>query len=149
MRRSLFLSCLPLLISAVAAGCSDDGLGQPCTPTVIPCDASGQNCGFRPHEKIVQKDAPGCPSDVCIVHKLDNGTLGTLPADPRVVCTGVNDPAGCVTQAALDDASYCSCRCNLADNKRGETCTCPGGFVCEPFFGAESYCVKPAALDGE
>jgi len=147
MRRSLFLRCLPLLLAAVGVGCSDEGIGQPCTPDLIPCDANGQNCGFRPNEKSAQTNADSCPSGVCVVYKLDNGSAGTLPADPRVVCTGVNDPAGCVTQAALDEASYCSCRCSRADNKNDGNCVCPGGFARTPFIGSDSFCVRASAFE--
>jgi hypothetical protein len=142
MRPTLSLMSLTLMLATCLAGCSDEGIGQSCTPEKVPCDAEGKNCGFRRDEMYVQTSAESCPSKACVVYRLDNGSDGTIPADPRVVCTGLNDPLGCVPPAALDAASYCSCRCNRADNKAEGNCTCPDGFVCEPFFGAESFCVK-------
>jgi hypothetical protein len=147
MRQGFFVWHLTMLLVACVGGCSDEGIGQSCTPDKVPCDMDGKNCGFRADEQYVETSADACPSRMCIVFRLDNGSAGIIPADPRVVCTGTNDAPGCVSPTALDEASYCSCRCNRADNKNEGTCTCPNGFVCEPFFGSDSFCVKHSALE--
>jgi hypothetical protein len=128
----------------VSAGCADEvAIGQPCQPAVIPCDAKGENCGFQSSERYVDTGAAECEGQVCVVHKLDNGTKGQIPADPRVSCKTDASAPGCVSEAALEASMFCSCRCDRSDGKREGTCECGEGFQCTAFGPSlDSYCVR-------
>jgi hypothetical protein len=144
--RRFVLSILVLLCLAMCACKNDFGVGDPCVPEMVPCDANGKNCGFRRSETYLQSDAPSCEARACIVFRLDNGTNDQLPADPRVICEE-DDSAGCVPQAALDMGSHCTCRCDGAKGA-ADRCECPDGFACRALStnasdaDRGSYCVR-------
>jgi hypothetical protein len=98
-------------------------------------------CGFVATETYLDKSASSC-ENACIVRRLDNGTDGSIPANPEVKCDASGEPEGCVTQAQLNQASYCTCPCD-GDKSRDHYCECPGSFACtEIVLGEDSYCVR-------
>lgn len=136
-------SLLSVLAIPLASACDKEtDVGAACTMQP-PC--SEGSCGFGPTETYVDRSSGQC-EQACIVHHLDNGTLGSLPANPTVVCDATGKPSGCVTKAQLDDAMYCSCRCNAAKGEEG-FCECPDGFACTEVLSGvpakdASYCVR-------
>ena len=142
MELARWLGSVCALIALTA--CRDDGIGSACTPTV-PCDTDGTSCGFHAAETYVLKDAPGCPDrQACLVYKLDNGTDGRLPADPRVPCISPGSPEGCVTEEAIDRSIYCTCPCaREGSSDRTGLCSCGDGYECSKAGGGpEWYCAK-------
>ncbi|HVZ32325.1 MAG TPA: hypothetical protein VG963_07865 [Polyangiaceae bacterium] len=141
------------LSSAAATGCTDLGVGDPCIPETIPCSADGKSCGYEATEAYVEASSVQCRSRLCLVYKLDNGTAGAVPSDPRDLCTGKsNDKEGCVTPTALNDSIYCTCRCEGAQRAE-DNCSCPDGFTCEQVLTlggpgiVGSYCVKSSTVN--
>jgi hypothetical protein len=134
---------LPLLVALLAWGCEQEtDLGTPCT-IKAPC-ANGV-CGFALAESYVERPSQKCET-ACVVHRLDNGTRGAIPANPERICDAAGGPPGCVTQAQLDHSSYCSCRCNGSKGD-DDFCECPDGFACTWLVpgvasGDGSYCVR-------
>jgi hypothetical protein len=131
------------VISLLAASaCDKTDVGTPCA-LEPPCTDAG--CGFDSRHIYVDRASGKC-EEACMVDHLDNGTEGALPANPEVICDAAGQPAGCVTQAALDDAAYCTCRC---DGPKGgkDFCECPDGYACSFGFDTHSaregsYCAK-------
>lgn len=137
-----------LLLSCVVAGCKRDlDVGAPCVPENVPCDADG-NCGYSPLETSLDLHAAGCDG-VCLVHRLDNGTNGRVPADPVGRLCQADPTEGCVSESMLEAAVYCSCQCD-GPGSRSNYCTCPDDFSCKelpPRSGSEprgSYCIRRA-----
>lgn len=141
------------LASTPLAACSDEGVGDPCTPETVPINKEGRY-GFAPTESYIESSSVQCRSRLCIVHRLDNGTPD-IPADPRPRVDGSGlcpkDPSkprmpGCVTEEALEKSVYCTCKCG--GPKTAEQCDCPSGFTCQEILtlGGDgirgSYCVK-------
>jgi hypothetical protein len=125
-------------------------VGDQCVPDPIP-SAPGGARGFFGSESYLQEGAPDCQDHPCIVHRLDNGSDGSVPADPTKLCEGDDPPLGCVTHEALERSVYCSCRCD-GPGSRDKYCTCPKGFLCRQLFALEqdglhgapgSFCVRP------
>jgi hypothetical protein len=145
--RGIFIASLALLAPVVGACTKEHGVGEPCIPEPVPCDEHGNNCGFQLEETYLQTDSPACAARACVVRKLDNGTNGETPADPRVVCEEQSSE-GCVSRANLERSTYCTCRCG-GPKAGAEHCECPEGFVCTELLtvgAAEfrgSYCVRP------
>jgi hypothetical protein len=145
--RAPLISVLVLLSSAVGACKKDYGVGEPCIPEPIPCDDDGENCGFGLADTFLQTNAPTCEANACIVHRLDNGTRGEIPADPRKVCEQESN-AGCVSQAELERAVHCTCHCS-GPKSAADYCECPADFVCKEVLSdgevafRGSYCVRP------
>jgi hypothetical protein len=116
-------------------------LGNACTPDSIPESASGK--GFDPSGTSHTSSAV-CGSQPCIVHHLDNGTDGGLPADPTAVCSGENPKPGCVEASAVAKSVHCTCRCDGHDRD----CLCPNDYACRevlasgPGEESGSYCVR-------
>jgi len=148
MRRSTLPWLGFIVLTLVGVGCTDEGVGDPCIPETIPCDSTGSNCGYQASESYIEATSVQCRSRLCIVHKLDNGTGGLTPSDPRKICTGGDtDEPDCVEEDALKNSVYCTCRCGLEGSDR-DFCKCPSGFSCEPVLtnGPEgirgNYCVR-------
>ena len=141
MRRFSFI-ILMLLPCVVCACKKDQGVGEPCLPEPIPCDEEGKNCGFKPTETYVQIDTPACEARACVVRRLDNGTDGQVPADPRVVCEE-DSSEGCVPRATLEESVYCTCRCDGAKGAENR-CECPDDFACTQVSAdpGAAYCVR-------
>lgn len=148
MQRSAW-KWMTLIVLALAAmsvtACSDEGVGDPCTPETVPVNKQGV-FGFEATESYIESSSVQCRSRLCIVHHLDNGTNG--PADPRKICPpGAHTPVECVTNEQLLKSVHCTCKCG--GPKTSEQCECPDGFKCTEVLtlGGEgirgSYCVKP------
>jgi hypothetical protein len=135
---------LGLLLVALSGACADEGVGDPCTPEAIP--AKMGMFGFEATESYVESSSVQCRSRLCIVNKLDNGTNGSIPADPRVVCNPTNPVPGCVAEQELKNSVFCTCKCG--GPKTSEQCECPDPFICKEILtlGGEgikgSYCVR-------
>jgi hypothetical protein len=130
-----------------AIGCTDEGVGDPCIPETIPCNSEGEKCGYKASEAYIEATSVQCRSRLCIVYKLDNDTQGTIPSDPRTLCSNSGESAdGCVSDEALAKSVYCTRRC-VSD------ADCPTEYTCEPVLSLGgpgirgSYCVKGAAVN--
>jgi len=105
--------------------------------------------GFERTESYIESSSVQCRSRLCIVYRLDNGTNGMVPADPRVICEQNPGAQGCVTEQNLQDSVHCTCKCG--GPKTSEQCDCPEPYVCREILtlGGDgikgSYCVKPKA----
>ncbi|MEY4511961.1 MAG: hypothetical protein RLZZ450_4083 [Pseudomonadota bacterium] len=139
-----------------AIGCTDEGVGDPCIPETVPCNANGEQCGYKASEAYIEATSVQCKSRLCIVYKLDNNTQGSIPSDPRTLCDSKGQPQGCVDNEALAKSVYCTCRCDTGGVKSGiDTCTCPDGFTCEPVLNlggpgiVGSYCVNKDSINEE
>lgn len=138
-------------LALVASGCTDEGVGDPCIPETIPCNAEGTVCGVRKSESYIEATSVQCRSRLCIVHKLDNSSE-KIPADPRKTCDKFDDPddpdaEGCLDPKELLKSVYCTCRCDGPKTSL-EFCDCPDDFTCEPILNLGgpgiqgSYCVR-------
>ena len=135
------------LLGLAAAACAEEGVGDPCTPEAIP--VKNGKYGFEATESYIEASSVQCRSRLCIVNKLDNGTSGNIPADPRPqgICEQNNQNAGCVPEAEVKNSVYCTCKCG--GPKTAEQCDCPEPFVCREILtlGGDgirgSYCVRP------
>ena len=126
---------IALAVAALGAiGCTDIGVGDPCIPETVPCNANGEACGYKASEAYLEATSVQCKSRLCIVYKLDNNSAGMIASDPRSLCEDQNPrKEGCVDSEALAKSVYCTCRCDTGGVKSGiDTCTCPDGFSCEP-----------------
>ena len=138
-----------VFLAVAAVACSEEGVGDPCTPETIPVSKDGI-AGFVSSESYIESSSVQCRSRLCIVHRLDNMTNG--PADPRVPCNGnvsPRNPINCVTPQEVEQSVHCTCKCG--GPKTAEQCECPSGFSCIEILtlGGDgikgSYCVKPKA----
>jgi hypothetical protein len=150
MRRSSLNWLAFVMLSLGAVGCTDEGVGDPCVPEAIPCDQNGENCGYKASESYLETSSVQCRSRLCIVRKLDNGSAGQYPSDPRNLCDKNSDP-GCLSEERLENSVYCTCRCGVPNGvKTGSQslCSCPDGFECREVLTQGgpgvigSYCVK-------
>lgn len=155
MRRSSRNWLAFVVLSLVAVGCTDEGVGDPCIPEAIPCDQNGENCGYKASESYLETSSVQCRSRLCIVHQLDNGSNGEYPSDPRNLCKDSNEP-GCLSQKLLEDSVYCTCRCKVpsgVSTGNQELCSCPDGFDCNEILTQGgpgvigSYCVRRGVGD--
>ncbi|MFT3923973.1 MAG: hypothetical protein QM778_15675 [Myxococcales bacterium] len=139
LRRRLLGLSWALLMASMGACDKVTDVGTPCT-IKAPC-ANGV-CGFDLHESYLDSKSSQCEKS-CLVKNLDNGTNGAIPANPDVLCDEHGQPAGCLTQAQLDQGSYCSCRCDGPKDQSGR-CECPDGYLCTQLFEhGGSYCARP------
>jgi hypothetical protein len=123
----------------VAACSKETDVGAPCQQSA-PC-VDGGVCGFELGQTYLEEKSQSC-EQACIVHRLDNGTKGSIPANPEVTCDAKGEPQGCLTQAQLEQGSYCTCPCDGAKS-RDHYCECPSGFACtQALQGRDSFCVR-------
>jgi hypothetical protein len=143
--------CLLLAIAGCTREHGADVVGDQCVPDPIPSAPGGER-GFFSDQSYLQESSPSCEGHPCIVHRLDNGSDGGLPADPTNECEGDHAPPGCVTREALEQSVHCSCQCD-GPGSRDNYCTCPNGFSCRQLIGLGiddltgtpgSFCVRPA-----
>lgn len=150
-RHSTLVTILALL-SLGAIACTDEGVGDPCIPEAIPCDSDGRNCGYKASESYLEASSVQCKSRLCLVYRLDNDTNNAIPSDPRNLCSE-NDEDGCVTNDALLNSVYCTCRCGGGNGT--DNCKCPSGYSCQPVLTqggpgiVGDYCVRNAATNNE
>ncbi|MDB4977434.1 MAG: hypothetical protein JWN48_5775 [Myxococcaceae bacterium] len=156
MQRSSLIRIAFALASLGAIACTDEGIGDPCIPETIPCNADGTGCGYKASESYIEASSVQCRSRLCLVYKLDNGTQGDIPSDPRVLCTGnaAKDKAGCLTDDQLLKSVYCTCRCDSGGVKtKQELCSCDSGFTCETILNlggpgiVGKYCVRSSTVN--
>jgi hypothetical protein len=141
-----------LLAALGAVGCEAPGVGDPCTPeSVPPCvrDAEGVlRCGFNDREAYLETSSVQCRTRVCMVYKLSGDPNRILGESPECL----TDSTGCVTQDAVDDRVYCTCRCRAPAGVDTTVCECPEGFACEEVLelGGDgirgSYCVRSSTV---
>ena len=142
------------LVLCTSVGCSQTGVGDPCTPEQ---EYNADFNGFDEKEVNVESKSFQCQTRLCLVNHYRGRTScpfgqnseGQAPSG-KDVCKipGTNDlivgrpedtkkkkqVCSECTDRTADKAVYCSCRCA---NLKGETndganyCTCPDGFVCE------------------
>jgi hypothetical protein len=148
-RSSLYWIALGCVLALGAIGCTDEGVGDPCTPETVPCDSDGLNCGYKASESYIEATSVQCKSRLCIVHKLDNQTEGMFGADPRKLCDDDPNVDTCVDLEDLQKSVYCTCRCRTtADGSKNDLCDCPSGFSCTEILNlggpgiVGSYCTK-------
>ncbi|MGB8331896.1 MAG: hypothetical protein WCE62_17345, partial [Polyangiales bacterium] len=129
------------LLCLVGTACSSSAVGDPCVPEAVPVG------GFLPTETYLEKSSVQCATRLCLVRELE-GDPSNLQEDG---CPGGTET--CVTANDVERSVYCSCRCGAPPGSSGETCDCPGGFVCEEVLetGGEglrgSYCVRDPLAD--
>ncbi|HEY6878512.1 MAG TPA: hypothetical protein VI299_10865 [Polyangiales bacterium] len=149
-RSSLYWIALSCVLSLGAIGCADEGVGDPCTPETVPCDAKGQNCGYKNTEAYIEATSVQCRSRLCLVYKLDNGSEGMNPADPRKLSDKYPDDPNSVDLKDVQDSVYCTCRCRSGGGVKSnqELCDCPDGFRCEDLLNLGGpgiiggYCIR-------
>jgi hypothetical protein len=125
------------------SGCSSSAVGDPCSPEQVP------EGGFLASETYLETSSVQCATRVCLVRGL-MGDPNNLQEDecPRGEAT-------CVPSSEVERNVYCSCRCGTPSGVGGETCDCPGGFICEEVLetGGDgirgSYCIRDPLLDVE
>jgi hypothetical protein len=147
MQRSVCWFGVSMLLGLAA--CGVEGVGDPCTPEAIPVKSAmgGAQYGFEKSEAYIESSSVQCRSRLCIVNHLDNGTNGTIPADPRVTCEQNPGKPGCVAESEVANGVHCTCKCGGPETV--EHCKCPQPFVCLEILtlGGDgikgSYCVKP------
>ncbi|HEX6244588.1 MAG TPA: hypothetical protein VFZ61_26900, partial [Polyangiales bacterium] len=139
--RNVLAVCALVLLGACNEAHGTPELGSACVPVEIPSGPAGSGFSL---EEIRLTSAVECGGDPCIVHNLDNGTSGRLPADPTVLCTGQEPLPGCVDESQLQASVYCTCRCDGPERD----CLCPDDYACRELIAAGpdqvrgSYCVR-------
>ena len=119
------------LLSGLALGCEAPGVGDPCTPEIIPAG------GFNNAEAYLETSSVQCRTRVCLVYKLAGYPDGACP---------IGEP--CASQEETDRRIFCSCRCRAPAGSDSPTCECGEGYSCEEVLdvgdeGARgSYCIK-------
>lgn len=140
-----------MLCAVVVTGCTDPGIGDPCMPEAVPCRSAGTSCGYEASEAYVEASSVQCRSRWCLVYKLDNGTHGDIPSDPRVLCEENGGKEGCVTKESVSESIYCTCRCRGAQRAE-DNCPCADGYECRDVLsqGGDGvrggYCVKETTI---
>ncbi len=136
-------------------GCSDEGVGDPCTPEQ---EFNADFNGFDEKEVNIESKSFQCRTRVCLVNhfrgrvscKYGQSADGTAPTGanpctlPGTDTAVTGNPADtrkkasvsaqCVDRSA-DKTVYCSCRCaDINGNRPSDQtfCDCPDGFTCEP-----------------
>ncbi len=135
---------LMLTIPAMLVGCRASGVGDPCTPEIVPPG------GFNMAETYLETSSVQCRTRVCMVYQLAGD-----PTVPREECEAMNGLGACPdspSQRDIDASVYCTCRCDAPDNGTDGAgvplCECGEGFVCQAEFvlGGDgirgTYCVK-------
>jgi hypothetical protein len=128
--------------------CSSSGVGDPCTPEQIP------EGGFDINESYLETSSVQCRTRVCMVRHFEGDPTKVYypdPDDPRSTCTAADE--GCNRAAQVEQAVFCTCRCDAPAGSNTPTCECPSGFVCEDVLqgggvGIQGgYCVRSGALE--
>ncbi len=150
-------STLVVGLSALAVGCNEGGVGDPCIPED---EYQVDFAGYSEKEVNVESRSFQCETRVCLVNKFRG----------RVSCKYGGDANACKTPDGREDISvavapqlgerrpldavYCSCRCAGIGGVKDDGapyCECPEGFRCEDLIKdfdlgnkqlAGGYCVK-------
>lgn len=146
-------------VGALALGCNDAGVGDPCIPED---EYQTDFAGYSHKEVNVESRSFQCETRVCLVNKFQGRVSCKYGADGEAVQCQTPDGRDPVTVAVKPQlverrpvkSVYCSCRCagiNGVTNDGAPYCECPSGFRCEDLikdFGlgnkqlAGGYCVK-------
>lgn len=158
----LHLTCLP--VTGDRHEIRD--LGEPCLPSI---EGDPSFPGFTLGTVSVEGQAPGCASDVCLVHNFQGRvscpygqTEEQALETPACFVPGTDvavqtDVAPQLVARPAEQASICSCRCDGPD-PAVSYCECPESMECAPLipdFGlgvgldVGSYCVPRGSLIGE
>lgn len=140
-------------------------LGEPCVPSV---EGDPSFPGFTLGSVSVETQAPGCASDVCLVHNFQGRvscpygqTEDQALSSPACFAPGTpvpvqTDVAPQLVTRPPELTSICSCRCDGPDV--GPYCECPESMECAPLVPdlglgaggpAGSYCVPRGSLIAE
>ncbi len=139
---------LPFLAVFMMA-CSSSGVGDPCTPEQIP------EGGFKPGESYLETSSVQCRTRVCMVRDFEGDPTRVFygAGDSRNTCTPDEDD--CNTAADVEQAVFCTCRCDAPAGSNTPTCACPSGFECQEILQSGGvgiqggYCVREArTVDG-
>ena len=123
------------MCSAGSHSADSEHVGDACGSAIVP------EAGFDPRERSVSTASPGCGDGVCVVDQLDG--------DPSPKCRP-SDNLRCASKAEVEQAVYCSCRCDAPEGYA--QCACPEGFRCETLLRQGSdhlrggYCVRDLNL---
>jgi hypothetical protein len=148
-------STLMVGLSALAMGCNEGGVGDPCIPED---EYQIDFAGYSEKEVNVESRSFQCETRVCLVNKFRGrvsckygGTDCKTPDGREDVTVAV---AAQLSERRPIDAVYCSCRCagiGGAKDDNSPFCECPEGFRCEDLIKdfdlgnkqlAGGYCVK-------
>lgn len=150
----LIVTSAALGLVASAGGCSQTGVGDPCTPEQEYQETFN---GFDEKEVNVESKSFQCQTRLCLVNHFRGRTScpygqdkdGTAPSGARACTVPGSDKAitgnpadtkvgkavqaQCIDRSA-DKAVYCSCRCANIDGRTDDGanyCTCPEGYACQ------------------
>ena len=154
---------LGIIAAALAMGCNEPGIGDPCIPEDEYVVDFG---GYNEKEVNVESRSFQCETRVCLVNKF-RGRVSCKYGQSEEQANGspvCKTPDGqedidVPVEAQLEerrpiDSVYCSCRCagiNGVTDDGAPYCECPSGFRCEDLIQdydlgnkqlAGSYCVK-------
>ena len=158
------LTALALTIGLVlvSPGCSDEGVGDPCTPEQ---EYNASFLGFSEKEVNVESKSFQCRTRICLVNHFRGRAScpygqsidGTGPLPGKTIGQS-GGPCGIPGSESpitgKDKAVYCSCRCADINGQKPSDqvfCDCPDGFTCSQLVtsiggGNEgltgSYCIK-------
>ena len=121
-----------MTLAFLLSGCEAPGVGDPCTPEVIPVG------GFNPSEAYLETSSVQCRTRVCLVYQIDGYPSGSEECATET----------CASAAETEERIFCTCRCGTPPGVEGRTCECPDGYRCEevldigPDGTRGSYCVR-------
>lgn len=140
-------------------GCTDEGIGDPCVPED---EYRPEFSGYSPQEVNVESRSLQCRSRVCLVNQFQgrssciygqaSGSGGCKTPDGMLDVSVPVEPQ--LEARPVDDAVYCSCRCD-GEDPDAPYCDCPDGYSCAdlvpyiPIADAQlagSYCVREGTL---
>lgn len=159
----LTLAVAAFCLGALATGCNDGGVGDPCIPED---EYQADFAGYSYKEVNVESRSFQCETRVCLVNKFQ----GRVSCKYGAKSNDANANETCKTPDGQENVTvsvepqlvdrrpnksvYCSCRCSGVNGVKTDGapyCECPSGFRCEDLikdFGlgnkqlAGGYCVK-------
>lgn len=124
------------LLLALLAGCTAEGVGDPCVPED---EFTPTFSAFSAAEVSTESRSFQCQSRLCLVNHFQGRVscpYGQSAAGAADGCRlpSSDDPVNAPVKAQLlerraEDAVYCSCRCSGPDPS-ARYCECPSGFSC-------------------
>lgn len=148
-------STLLVGLGAVAVGCNEGGVGDPCIPED---EYQVDFAGYSEKEVNVESRSFQCETRVCLVNKFRGRVSCKYGGEDCKTPDRQDNIVVAVEPQLIErrpiDAVYCSCRCagiGGAKNDGAPYCDCPEGFRCEDLIKdfdlgnkqlAGGYCVK-------